>query len=147
MRGRLGKRIWHLFVQHLFVQDYACDSQIDKTNDIFSYAHHNSKFRLSENILGSYLKVTQSPILAILCVLLWVGSIATSKYDPNPLPEKTKFRIAMGITTVTCSCVLSIHLTEKDMEPLCSWRTSLFLEQRKLTPELASPEPLGSPVD
>ena len=30
-------------------------------------------------------------------VLLWVGSIATSKYDPNLLPEKTKFRIAMGI--------------------------------------------------
>jgi len=29
--------------------------------------------------------------------LLWVGSIATSKYDPNLIPEKTKFRIAMGI--------------------------------------------------
>ena len=33
-------------------------------------------------------------------VLLWVGSIATSKYDPNLLPEKTKFRIAMGIELV-----------------------------------------------
>jgi len=61
------------------------------------YTDHNSKFRLSENILGPYLKVTQSRILAILCVLLWVGSIATSKYDPNLLPEKTKFRIAIGI--------------------------------------------------
>jgi len=30
------------------------------------YTHHNSKFRLSENILGPSLKVTQSPILAIL---------------------------------------------------------------------------------
>gem|GEM_PF-2925983 len=47
------------------------------------------------------MKVTQSPILAILCVLLWAGSIATSKYDPNLLPEKTKFRIAMGITALT----------------------------------------------
>gem|GEM_PF-4800816 len=62
-----------------------------------TYTHHNSKFRFSENILGPSLKVTQSPILAILCVLLWVGSIATSKYDPSLLPEKTKFRIAMGI--------------------------------------------------
>ena len=30
------------------------------------YTDHNSKFRLSENILGPSLKVTQSPILAIL---------------------------------------------------------------------------------
>jgi len=61
------------------------------------YTDRNSKFRLSENILGPSLKVTQSPTHSNTSVLLWVGSITTSKYDPNLLPEKTKFRIAIGI--------------------------------------------------
>gem|GEM_PF-2718210 len=83
LRGKIG---WFLQPP---IFEYICHAH--------TYTDHNSKFRLSENILGPYLKVTQSPILAILCVLLWVGSIATSKYDPNLPPEKTKFRIAIGI--------------------------------------------------
>gem|GEM_PF-1790432 len=61
------------------------------------YTHHNSKFRFLWKQIGVVFESYSIANPRNTSVLLWVGSIATSKYDPNLLPEKTKFRIAMGI--------------------------------------------------
>ena len=51
-------------------------------------------------------------------VLLWVGSITTSKYDPKLLPEKTKFRIAIGILS---EVVTAVKAVEKRRLRLANW--------------------------
>ena len=57
------------------------------------YTHHNSKFRLSENILGPYLKVPQSPILAILQYCCGLAQSQLPNMTPICFQRKRNFEL------------------------------------------------------
>gem|GEM_PF-3655652 len=60
MRRLLLRAIAGALVEVLYVYP------MGEGRSLLLYTHRNSKFRFSENILGPSLKITQSPILAIL---------------------------------------------------------------------------------
>ena len=61
------------------------------------YTHHNSKFRLSENILGPYLKVTQSSINSGILIRDWyidVDGLDRDSLDVDGAGEKLGYLLS-----------------------------------------------------